>query len=46
MPTCCIKNCRNLASDAFSNNVVFYTFPRDVDLRRKWIKTYGKDPNH
>jgi len=43
MPTCCIKNCRNPASDAFSNNVVFYIFPRDAVLRRKWLEAYGKD---
>jgi len=46
MPTCCIKNCRNRASDAFSNNVVFYTFSRDAVLRRKWLEACGKDPNY
>ncbi|XP_018308510.1 uncharacterized protein [Mycetomoellerius zeteki] len=46
MPTCCVKNCKNRTSSAFYNNVVFYSFPQDADLRRKWLEACGKDLNH
>ncbi|KYN06230.1 hypothetical protein ALC62_02822 [Cyphomyrmex costatus] len=45
MPTCCIKNCRNRSSCVFSDNLMFYTFPKDTDLCRKWLKACGINVN-
>ncbi|XP_018360973.1 PREDICTED: uncharacterized protein LOC108759820 [Trachymyrmex cornetzi] len=46
MSACCIKNCKSRSSGIFSTNIMFYTFPKDEELHKTWLKACDKDPNY
>lgn len=38
MPCCSVKFCKNWNGNSKSKNIKFFTFPKDPDLAKEWIK--------
>ncbi|GLG98444.1 Uncharacterized protein GBIM_05090, partial [Gryllus bimaculatus] len=43
MPTCCVRYCTNRSGNIGSGQFKYFYFPKDPELRKKWMMACGKN---
>ncbi|XP_072764052.1 uncharacterized protein [Anoplolepis gracilipes] len=46
MPSCFVKNCKNRTNVLFRKKVRYFSFPKDPEIRIKWLEACQKDKNY